>query len=482
MIKMKRISILAGSFAVAATVQAAQKPNIIFVMTDDQGYGDLACHGHPYLKTPNIDKLYAESTRLTDYQVSPTCAPTRSAIMSGQYPFRTGVTHTILERERMNLNETTIAEVLKSSGYTTGIFGKWHLGDENPYQPGSRGFDEVFMHGAGGIGQKYPGSCADVPNNKYFDPVIRHNGSFVKTKGYCTDIFFKQALGWIKKNKSRPFYAYICTNAPHGPFIAPEKYKKMYEKSAPKSKQANFYGMITNIDDNMGLLMKKLDEWNLSENTLLVFTTDNGSSAGDFNAEMKGKKNSVNEGGTRVPAFLRFPGKFPAGKDIDQLTRHVDFFPTLAELAGATPAKPLDGKSLLPLLTGKSDKWQDRMTYFHIGRWGKKGDTSRWGKISSDLTKEKYRNFAVRSENWRMVGKNELYDLRHSHLEKENVISKHPEVAVEMLKAYEKWWAEMRPLMINETVPLAKEAPYHADYHKQKNSAGIPEWVEPAVD
>lgn len=478
---IKRNSLYALGFLVSTASAIADKPNIIFVMTDDQGYGDLACHGHPYLQTPNIDKLYAESTRLTDYQVSPTCAPTRSALMSGMLPFKTGVTHTILERERMNLNVTTIAQVLKESGYSTGIFGKWHLGDEAPYQPENRGFDEVFMHGAGGIGQHYPGSCADSPDNKYFDPVIRHNGKFLKTKGYCTDIFFKQALGWIKENsmKKEPFYAYITTNAPHGPFIAPENYRKMYDKKSKSKKTANFYGMITNIDDNMGLLMKKLDEWGIADNTLLVYTTDNGSSAGDFSAGMKGKKGTVNEGGTRVPAFFRFPGKFEAGKDIDKLIRHVDLFPTLAELAGAKVPNKLDGRSILPLLNGKNTEWGDQYTFFHKGRWGKKGDNSRWGKLNSDISKEKYKNFAVRNGKFRLVGKTKLYDIKNDRGETKNLIEKYPEIAAEMLKSYEKWWDEARPLMVNEDVPFAKAPPYHVWFNKQKETTGIPDWQPP---
>ena len=209
---------------------AGSKPNIILVMTDDQGYGPVGRHGHPWIQTPNLDALYDTSLRFTRFLVSPTCSPTRSAIMTGRHPMKNGITHTILERERMTLDATILPQVLKTAGYTSGIFGKWHLGDEEPYQPGSRGFDEVFIHGAGGIGQAYDCSCADVPSNKYQDPVVRHNGSFVKTQGFCTDVFFTAALGWIKqqKDKDEPFFVYLTTNAPHGPFIAPEKNAKRF--------------------------------------------------------------------------------------------------------------------------------------------------------------------------------------------------------------------------------------------------------------
>src|SRR5687767_4983701 len=213
--------VLTAMLALATTASQparATQPNIIFIITDDQGYGDFSCHGNPILKTPNLDRLHAQSVRFTDFHVSPTCAPTRAALMTGRHEFKNGVTHTIHERERMMLKATTVAQVLKTAGYTTGIFGKWHLGDEPEYWPSRRGFDEMFIHGAGGIGQTYPGSCGDVPGNTYFNPAILHNGTFVKTNGYCTDVFFAQALNWIDKVKGKqPFYCHIATNAPHAP-------------------------------------------------------------------------------------------------------------------------------------------------------------------------------------------------------------------------------------------------------------------------
>ncbi|MDP6116560.1 MAG: sulfatase-like hydrolase/transferase, partial [Planctomycetota bacterium] len=193
------------------------RPNIVFLLTDDQGYGDMSCHGSPDVKTPFLDQLHAEGTRFTDFQVSPTCSPTRSALMTGRYPFRNGVTHTILERERLTLKATTIAQVLKTAGYTTGVFGKWHLGDQPDYQPDKRGFDEVYIHGAGGIGQRYNSSCADAPGNSYFGPWVLHNRVFEKTEEFCTNVFFDGAMKWIEANKEKPFFAYMPTNAPHGP-------------------------------------------------------------------------------------------------------------------------------------------------------------------------------------------------------------------------------------------------------------------------
>src|SRR5262249_12056076 len=177
---------------------AGLKPNIIIILTDDQGYGDISCHGNPVLKTPNLDRLHDEAVRFTDFHVSPTCAPTRSALMTGRHEFRNGLTHTLLERERLPLQAITLAQVRQSAGSTTGIFGKWHLGDEPDHWPSRRGFDEMFIHGAGGIGQTYEGSCGDAPGNTYFSPAILHNGKFVKTDGYCTDVFFRQAITWME--------------------------------------------------------------------------------------------------------------------------------------------------------------------------------------------------------------------------------------------------------------------------------------------
>ncbi|WP_136062082.1 sulfatase-like hydrolase/transferase [Pontiella sulfatireligans] len=465
-------------------VLTGDKLNIILVMTDDQGYGDLGCHGNPFLKTPNLDKLYTQSTRFTDFQASPTCAPTRAALMTGRVPFKNGVTHTIWERERMTLKATTIAEVLKDAGYTTGIFGKWHLGDEDPYQPHNRGFDEVFIHGAGGIGQKYPGTCADVPNNGYFDPIIKHNNSFVKTTGYCTDVFFRQALGWIKQQHEnrKPFFAYISANAPHSPYIVAEKYKALY-KDKCKDEEAAFYGMISNIDDSMGLLMEKLDAWGMADTTLLIFMTDNGSSMATFNYGMKGKKGSVNEGGTRVPLFFRLPGRIKAGVDVDRLTRHYDLFPTLAQFAGtqAPEALDLDGRSLIPLIENPDAEWPDRYTFIHKGRWNKKGMRVRKGRPDHVPEHSKYTGFAVRSEQWRLVKNREMYDIDNDPGEKNNVIKEHPEVAQNMLKAYDAWWSEVRSLMINEDASLDKEPPFIVQFELQKKKTGIPDWIPPQL-
>ena len=321
----------------AAEPLAGKRPNIILLLIDDQGYGDASCNGNPILKTPNIDRLCHEGVHFEDFHVSPTCSPTRSALMSGKHEFKNGVTHTIRERERMSPKTATIAEVLRRAGYRTGIFGKWHLGDEDAYQPDRRGFEEVFIHGGGGIGQRYPGSCADAPENRYFDPLIKHNGRFVKTRGYCTDIFFNQATKWIESVKGdRPFFAYLATNAPHAPLDCPPEYEKLYAgKVSPMV--AKFYGMIVNIDDNLGRLLAKLNAWGIDDNTLVICINDNGGFAPAceiWNAGMKGSKNTPDNGGTRAMSLWRWPGAIqPAA--CNALAAHVDIFPTFAELAGA---------------------------------------------------------------------------------------------------------------------------------------------------
>ncbi|TWT79285.1 Arylsulfatase precursor [Planctomycetes bacterium CA13] len=480
------LGVILGAFNAAA--QAEAPPNIILVMTDDQGYGDLSCHGHPFLKTPNIDKLYGESTRFTDFHVSPTCSPTRAALMSGKAPFNVGVTHTVVERERLALSATTIAEVLKSAGYTTGIFGKWHLGDADPYQPDRRGFDETFIHGAGGIGQAHAGDQSDAPGTNYFDPIIKHNGRFEQTHGYCTDVFFQQALGWIKAKgtgaeKKQPFFAYISTNAAHSPYRVDPKYSDLFKDKCDK-KPAAFLGMIVNIDENMGLLMEKMDQWNLTDNTLLIFMTDNGSAAGSriHNAGMRGGKGTVDEGGTRVPLFMRLPGTTKSNVEIDHLTRHFDLFPTLAEIAGATIPGDLnlDGRSLVPLIKDANAPWIERNTFFHVGRWAKAGAPERFSQGDPNPDHSKYNGFAVRNEKWRLINKR-LYNIEQDLGETTDLASEYPEV-VEMLRSnFDAWWDDVRPMMVNEDASLDVPKSFQEQFEKQKQTDGIPDWVAPSL-
>ncbi len=468
----------ATNFAKAQTL-LRNKPNIILILTDDQGYGDLGRHGNPILKTPNLDRLYDESVRFTDFHVSPTCAPTRSALMSGRHDFKNGVTHTILERERMTLRTTTIAQVLKSAGYTTGIFGKWHLGDEPERRPNRRGFDEMFIHGCGGIGQTYQGTCGDAPGNSYFDPVILHNEKFEKTNGYCTDVFFGQAMQWMKTVKGqRPFFAYITPNAPHAPLDVPTQYEKLYADQLPQDKAgkntAKFFGMIHNIDENVGKLLAMLKEQNLERETLVIFMNDNGGTEGVhvWNAGMRGAKNTPYLGGTRAMSFWRWTGTFTP-KSVDKLTAHVDVFPTLAALAGAKLSArvnaQVEGQSLVALLKANIPNWPERVFVRHLGRWPKGADPNSY----------KYVQVSIRNSRWQLVSDNKenvkrwtLYDLQTDSGETTDVASAHPEIVQSLEAAYDKWWAEVLPMLDNENAAQPAVNPYHEQYWKQYKGAG----------
>lgn len=458
---------------ICAAADQTRQPNIIFILTDDQGYGDISRHGNPILKTPNLDRLHDEGVRFTDFHVSPTCSPTRSALMTGRHEFRNGVTHTINERERLTLSAVTIAQVLKSAGYSTGIFGKWHLGDEPDYQPNRRGFDEVFIHGAGGIGQTYPGSCGDAPGNRYFDPLILHNGIFEKTSGYCTDLFFAQALRWIDATRGRqPFFAYIATNAPHAPLDVRPEDQARYTGKVPDQNVAKFFGMIANIDDNVGTLLAKLNEWKIERETLVIFMNDNGGTAGTqvYNAGMRGQKGSPWIGGTRASSFWRWPGTLKPA-DVKPLTAHIDFFPTLAEIAGASMSddmkKQVEGRSLVPLLKNPQAEWPSRILITHVGRWPK-----------GEQQDYKFANCSVRTPRWHLVcdGKKphrtsftqaELFDLEADPGERTNVADQHADVVTQLSEAYDQWWNSIQPQLVNEDVPIPAENAFKRLYQSQ---------------
>ncbi|MBC8877031.1 MAG: arylsulfatase, partial [Planctomycetes bacterium] len=403
------------SYILGEKRDAHRVPNVILVLTDDQGYGDLACHGNPMIRTPNLDRLHAESVRLTDFHVSPLCTPTRAGLLTGKDPVRLGAWGTTWGRSLPSADAVTLGDVFAASGYQTGCFGKWHLGDSYPYRPRDRGFREVLIHGGGGVGQ-----TPDYWGNDYFDDTYFHNGTPEKFQGYCTDIWFDAAMRFIEANRSGPFFAYIPTNAPHGPFNVAEKYSKLYSDD-PNVPNAAFYGMITNIDENMGRLVEKLDALGIAENTILFFMTDNGTAAGfrggkGFNAGMRGAKGSLYEGGHRVPCFIRWPGGGLTGpRDVDRLAAHIDVLPTLVDLCGLkTPeGATFDGVSLAPLLLGQNDRLADREVFVQF-------------RQSADPP-EKWKG-AVMTERWRLVGGRELYDVDQDPGQNRNVAADHPEV------------------------------------------------------
>ncbi|MGJ8653783.1 MAG: arylsulfatase [Opitutaceae bacterium] len=480
------LSVSLGSILTVAAFAESMKgsrPNIVLVMTDDQGMGDLSCMGNEVVKTPHIDRFHDKAVRFNDFQVSPTCAPTRAALMSGRAPFKNGVTHTIYQRERMALDTYTFPQALQAAGYATGLFGKWHLGDEEEYLPSSRGFDEVLMHGAGGIGQLRYGDFPPNGENLYFDNVLLHNDTIVQTKGFCTDLFFESGLAWIKQQHAakKPYFAYISLNAPHAPLVAPEKYTKRFRDLGYDKGTAGRYGMVENLDDNFGQLLAKLEEWGALENTIVIYMTDNGAThlkgrlhgkqVTHFNANLKGAKNSPHEGGTHVPAFWQWQGVLNENVDVDVMTAHIDLYQTFVELAGAELPKDvqdLDGRSLLPLLKDPKADWPDRELFFHCGRWN-----------PGQRDGFKYKKSAVRTQRWRLVNNNELYDISKDPSQESNVAKSYPEVVEKLGQSYDKWWESVQPLMVNEDLPKLKEEefPFYIRYHKQLKEKGIPDWA-----
>ncbi len=418
---------------VKAQENLEKRPNVILIMTDDQGYGDLACHGNTILDTPNMDRLHSQSVRFTNFHVSPTCAPTRAALMTGLYTNRTGVWHTIGGRSLLRKDKVTMAEVFKENEYHTAIFGKWHLGDNYPFRPQDRGFLEVLIHGAGGVGQ-----TPDFFDNDYYNDTYIHNGKLEEYRGYCTDIWFKEAIKYIERQKHNPFFCYISTNAPHSPFYVDNKYSNPYKgiKNIPSNE---FYGMITNVDDNIGILTKKLEDLGIADNTILIFMTDNGSSMGDkkieniiaFNAGMRGKKNSEYDGGHRVPFFIKYPnGKLEAGKDITNISAHIDVLPTLIALCGLKLNKPInfDGKSLMPLINGSEENWSERLLITDSQR------------VEHPI---KWRKSAVMSDNWRLVNGEELYNMVDDPGQTNDVALEEPKKVKKFRKAYDNWWDDV---------------------------------------
>ncbi|MBX2817775.1 MAG: arylsulfatase [Saprospiraceae bacterium] len=405
------------------------QPNIVIVITDDQGKNDLGCEGNDIIQTPHLDRFHGESLRLTDFHVSTTCTPSRASLMTGRHTNRLNAFHTIAGRSILFEDEITLPQVLAQAGYRTGMFGKWHLGDNYPFRPKDRGFHEVCRHGGGGVGQG-----PDYWGNDYFDDTYWKNGMPTPYEGYCTDVFFDEALSFIKNNQAGPFFCYISTNAPHGPLNVPEAYMDRYAQETDlNERQRRFYGMITNIDDNFGRLEAQLTALGIRDNTLVIFMTDNGTALGHqvYDAGMTGNKGSVYEGGHRVPCYLRWPdGNLQGGRDISQLTAHYDLLPTIVDLLSIPhrSLKPLDGISLLPLLRGAAPDWRDRILYM---------DTQR----GINLVHKK--DYTVMSQEWRLVNGSELYHMPSDLKQVKNVIDQHPAVVTRLTEGYEKWWSSI---------------------------------------
>ena len=432
-------------------------PNVILVMTDDQGYGDLTCHGNPILKTPNLDRLHAESVRMTDFHVSPFCTPTRAGLMTGRYPGRTGAYRTSSGRAMMHTDERTVANVFADAGYVTGMVGKWHLGDNAPHRPQDRGFQDVVWHRCGGVGQ-----ASDYWGNDYFDDTYERNGKFEKFEGYCTDVWFRESIRFIEQNKSKPFFLYLATNAPHGPYRVDPKWAAPYKTGARWGSGANFYGMIANFDHNMGDLRRKLDDLDLTDNTILVFMTDNGTANGakfqgldseaieGFNAGMRGKKSSVYEGGHRVPFFIHWPAaEIAGGRDLHLLAAHIDILPTLAELCGIpVPTNHCpDGVSFARHLTDVNapPHREHLIVQFQGGAY-------------FNHAPQPWTDTCLIQKNWRLINGKQLYDMQADPAQRDDVAAGHPEIVNQLREYYAPFWDSVSPRMKPVRIDLGNPA------------------------
>ncbi|WP_139958995.1 arylsulfatase [Flavicella sediminum] len=442
---------LVFSIVCTLTISAKSKknkpPNVILILTDDLGIGDLGCMGNPWLKTPNIDAFYKESVRMTDFHVTPLCTPTRAAIMTGRYPINNGAWATFKGRDALSQSSITMADIFKKNGYTTGMFGKWHLGDNYPTRPTDCGFDTAIHHLAGGVGE-----LSDYWGNSYFDDVYYVNNEPKQFEGYCTDVWFEETTKFINKNKEKPFFVYLPTNAPHDPLIVAEKYAEPYKKFEGKNIiSANLYGMIANIDENFGKFYSYLKNEDLLNNTILIFMSDNGSRYGyskdgklGYNKGYEGIKGDKLEGGHRVPFFIRWPnGKIQGGKDIGNLAAHVDLIPTLASLCHLTLPENmnLDGQDFSPLLKKKKGKIAERTAFIHHNQdW----------RPPADVAKT-----CIMKGNWRLLNGNKLYDIEKDPKQKNNLAQQHPELIKELLQHNKEF------LKQTKSNPEYRELPVH---------------------
>lgn len=447
-------------FLACLSVQAMAaegRPNIVIMMTDDQGYGDIGSHGNPYLKTPNIEAIGEQGLEMTHFFSYPNCSATRAALLTGRYPYRTGVTAVTQVDHFMNSSEVTLAEILRDNGYQTGIFGKWHLGDNYPMRPTNQGFMEALVHKGGGIGQ-----AAGPAGNTYFDPILEHNDESKRYKGYVDDIFTDAALDYIEENKDKPFLVYLATNLPHFPLQVPESRAQRFRDMGLHEDNALTYGMIENIDDNVGRVVAKLDSLGLSENTMVIFLSDNGprhrrtkndSYPGRWVANLRGTKTSVYDAGIRVPFFVSWPGVIEPDQDTATMGAVTDILPTILDVAGVDMPEgiEIDGQSLLPL-------WSKNQTGLYKGR-------SFITQMHYGPTPFKYMHFAVRTQKYKLVSPHdfphgilyqpkdeeleqvladlELFDMEEDPTERINLADQYPEIVEELLAEYESWFDEV---------------------------------------
>lgn len=403
-----------------AAAPAAARPNVVIILADDMGWGDLSVSGNRAVATPNLDSLARGGVSLDRFYVCPVCSPTRAEFLTGRYHPRTGVRGVSTGQERLNLDESTLADAFQAAGYRTGAFGKWHNGSQWPYHPNARGFDEYYGFTSGHWGE-------------YFDPPLEHNGRPVRGKGYMTDLLTDQALAFMAASRDRPFLCYLPYNVPHSPWAVPAAdWARFKDKPVPPSERDGdrevadetrcALAMVENMDANIGRVLRQLDAWGIADNTLVVFFTDNGPNTFRWNGGMKGKKGTTDEGGVRSPCFLRWPARLPAGRSVAQIAGAIDLLPTLCALAGVPRLgdKPLDGRDLTPLLTGAAAGWPERRIF------------STWGP-----------NVSVRTQRHRLDSQGALFDLQTDPGQTTDIATREPALATELREAVAAWRLEM---------------------------------------
>lgn len=470
---------------ISSTAYANSRPNVIVILTDDQGYGEFSCHGNPLIETPHIDQLAEESVRLTDFHVSPMCTPTRGQLMTGLDAFRNGAVNVSSGRTLLRPELMTMANLFQQAGYRTGHFGKWHLGDNYPFRPEDRGFEEALWFPSSHIN-----SCPDFWDNDYFHDTYIHNGTRQQYKGYCTDLFFQEAMNWIRQQKGdEPFFSYIALNSAHWPWFVPDHYRTRIRESIKQNPEIvshlkpdkkenliSFLAMGANIDDNVGQLDHFLEANHLKQNTIVVFLTDNGSTMGPdyFNAGMRGKKTTLWEGGHRVPCFIRWPEGLKRSGTMDQLCHVQDLLPTLADLTECSTLLPhkLDGISLKQSLQGEPQAMDDRMLVINYSRMP--GARTANSKLNRAIPQ---RNGAcVMWKQWRLIENRRLYNVHTDPHQDRNVAAEHPKIVARMQAHLDQWWAEVKD--------IAREPQRVVIGHPSENPTMLSacEWLDVFVD
>lgn len=436
----------------ADTPGSEDAPNIVLIMTDDQGYGDLGVHGNPILQTPSMDRLAQDSATMKTFYVCPVCSPTRAGLMTGRYHYRTRVVDTYKGRSMMEPDEQTLAEILRKAGYATGIFGKWHLGDCYPMRPMDQGFDESLVHRGGGLAQPSEPIAND---NRYTNPILIHNGEKTQMQGYCTDVYFDAAADFIGQavEQDKPFFVYLPTNAPHGPFhdVPQELYEKyrqmdlqpvLLDDGGSADRVARAFAMIENIDNNVGRLLARLDSLGVDQDTIVILMFDNGPNTRRFVGNMRGMKGEVHDGGIRSPFYMRWPRRISAGNASDRVAAYIDVLPTLLDAAGIPIPEDIDGLSLLPLLEGnRVGPWPDRSIVIQAHRGNRP---------------QPYHHFALRQQRWKLVcpsgfGRQqrpqdasfELYDMQEDPREQNELSEDRPQVVRDLLAEYDAWFRDV---------------------------------------